>query len=229
VRVLLVEDEPDLAAALARSLADEHCVVDVARDGDDALTQARHLAYDVIVLDIMLPRVDGWQVLRTLRTEGHREPILLLTARDAVLDRVRGLDLGADDYLTKPFAVEELVARLRALVRRAADHPSPELNLIHSQGTLRIDTAARRVYRDGVEVEFTGREYSILELLSRRRGQVVTRTEISEYLYNDDSELISNAIDVHIGSLRKKLGPNLIHTRRGLGYLFEPDMPESTD
>jgi DNA-binding response OmpR family regulator len=142
--VLLVEDEPDLAAALARSLADEHCAVDVAHDGDDALTQARHLAYDVIVLDIMLPGVDGWEVLGTLRAEGHREPILLLTARDAVLDRVRGLDLGADDYLTKPFAVEELVARLRALVRRAADQPSPELNLIHSKGTLRIDTAAGR-------------------------------------------------------------------------------------
>ena len=218
MRVLLVEDEADLAAALARALTEAHCAVDISGDGEDAIARARALPYDVIVLDVMLPRVDGWQVLRTLREEGHREPILLLTARDAVADRVRGLDLGGDDYLTKPFALEELVARMRALVRRAADQPSPELTF----GSLHIDTSARRVFLAGVEVALTGREYSILEVLTRRQGAVVSRTAISEYLYNDDSELISNAIDVHVGALRRKLGAGLIQTRRGLGYLFAP-------
>ncbi len=222
MRVLLVEDEPDLAAAVARELTEEHCAVDVAVDGVDALERARAVAYDVIILDLMIPRVDGWEVLRRLREERHREPILLLTARDAVADRVRGLDLGADDYLTKPFAAEELLARIRALVRRALDQPSPTIVC----GELRIETAARRVFHRTREIELTAREYTILELLARHSGGVVTRTEISEHLYNDDSELISNAIDVHIGSLRRKLGPGLIHTRRGLGYLFDADAAE---
>jgi two-component system OmpR family response regulator len=217
MRVLLVEDELDLASAIARALADEDFAVDVAHDGDEGLLQATEIPYDAIVLDVMLPGRTGWEVLRSLRSAGRTTPIIMLTARDAVDDRVQGLNLGADDYLTKPFAVEELVARLRALSRRAAGHPSP--NLI--AGDIRIDMAGRRVYRGDQEVDLTAREYGILELLARRRGDVVTRTEISEHLYNDDNELLSNAIDVHVASLRRKLGGVLIQTRRGLGYLID--------
>ena len=217
MRVLLVEDEPELASALARTLSDEAFAVDVAADGGEALYRALEIAYDAIVLDMMLPVRDGWDVLTELRRNGRVTPVLVLTARDAIEDRVRGLNFGADDYLVKPFAIEELIARLRALARRAAAHPSPELVL----GEVRIDMAARRVFHDGVEVELTGREYSILELLARSRGAIVSRTEISERLYADDEELLSNAIDVHVASLRRKLGGTLIQTRRGLGYLID--------
>jgi two-component system, OmpR family, response regulator len=217
MRVLLVEDEPDLANALARALADEACAVDIAADGDDGLFRASEIPYDAVILDLMLPGRDGWDVLRTLRAAGHTTPVLVLTARDAIDDRVRGLNLGADDYLVKPFALEELVARLRALVRRAASHPAPELVM----GDVRINLAARRVYHDQREIELTGREYSILELLARSRGDIVTRTEIAERLYREDEDLFSNAIDVHVASLRRKLGGSLIQTRRGLGYLID--------
>jgi DNA-binding response OmpR family regulator len=217
MRVLLVEDERDLASALSRALADEAFAVDVARDGDEGFFRASEIAYDAVVLDVMLPGCDGWELLRQLRAANRAMPVIMLTARDTVEDRVRGLNLGADDYLTKPFAIEELVARLRALGRRAAAHPRPDLVV----GGLRIDMAARRVYRDGDEVTLTGREYSILELLARSRGLVVSRTDISERLYSDADELFSNAIDVHVASLRRKLGGTLIQTRRGLGYLIE--------
>ena len=217
MRVLLVEDETDLASALVRALSDEGCAVDAAADGEEGLFRAFEIDYDVIVLDAMLPQRDGWDVLRQLRAKGRTVPILMLTARDGVDDRVRGLNLGADDYLIKPFALTELVARLRALARRASAHPSPQLVL----GDVQIDMPARRVYRGGREVELTGREYSILELLASSRGAVITRTEISERLYNEDAELMSNAIDVHVASLRRKLGGALIQTRRGLGYLID--------
>ena len=216
MRLLLVEDERDLAGALARTLTEESFAVDVAHDGAEGLQRALEIDYDVMVLDVMLPRRSGWDVLREIRLAGRRLPVILLTARDAVDDRVHGLNLGADDYLTKPFAVAELVARLRALGRRASSHPSPDLVV----GQVRIDMAARRVYRDGAEIELTAREYGILELLMQRRGEIVTRTGISEHLYNDDAELMSNAIDVHVASLRRKLGGDLIRTRRGHGYLI---------
>ncbi len=220
MRVLLVEDEPDLARALARALGDAAFVVDVASDGEEGLYRAREIAYEAVILDLMLPGRDGWDVLQQMRASERAMPVLVLTARDAVEDRVRALNLGADDYLVKPFALDELVARLRALGRRAAAHPSPQLTIAE----LRIDMAARRVYRGGREVELTAREYSILELLARSRGAIVTRTEISERLYNDDAEPFSNTIDVHIASLRRKLGSGVIQTRRGLGYLI-PDEP----
>ncbi len=217
MRILVAEDETDLASALARALADEGFAVDVSADGEDALFRATEIAYDAIVLDLMLPGRSGWEVLETLRAAGRRTPVLILTARDAVPDRVRGLNLGADDYLTKPFALEELVARLRAIARRTTGHASPEILI----GEVRLDMAARRVYRAGDEVEVTAREYGILELLARQRGEVVSRLAISEHLYNEDSELASNAIDVHVASLRRKLGGDLIRTRRGLGYLID--------
>jgi two-component system OmpR family response regulator len=218
MRVLLVEDEPDLARGIARGLADARCAVDLAADGEEGLARAIDGPYDVIVLDLMLPRMSGWSVLDALRQRGSRTPVLLLTARDAIEDRVRGLNQGADDYLTKPFALEELVARLRALVRRAAQQPSPEIRL----GRIRIDLAGQRVFRGDAEVTVTSREFDILTHLARQRGRVVSRTTISEHLYNDDSEVVSNAIDVHVASLRRKLGADLIRTRRGLGYLIDP-------
>jgi two-component system OmpR family response regulator len=217
MRLLLVEDERALAQPLSRALADEGFAVDVSSDGEDGLHRAVEIDYDAIVLDLMLPKLNGWQVLEEMRAAGRRTPVLLLTARDGIGDRVRGLDAGADDYLVKPFAIAELVARLRALVRRAAAHPSPRLRM----GGIEIDLAARRVFRGAEEIELTAREYGILELLARQRGTVLPRSAISEHLYNDDSELSSNAIDVHVASLRRKLGAKLIQTRRGHGYLID--------
>jgi two-component system OmpR family response regulator len=205
------------ADALSRALTDAEFAVDVAHDGEDGQFRALEIPYDVVVLDVMLPGRSGWEVLTAIRQSGSTTPVIMLTARDAIDDRVKGLNLGADDYLTKPFAVEELVARLRALTRRADGQPSPEFAI----GDVRIDMTARRVYRQGAEVELTAREYGILELLARRRGEVVTRTTISEHLYSDDNHLLSNAIDVHVASLRRKLGGDLISTRRGLGYLID--------
>jgi two-component system OmpR family response regulator len=217
MRLLLVEDERDLRRALARALTEEDFAVDESPDGEDGLFRALEIDYDAIVLDLMLPRLSGLEVLDRIRRAGRTTPVLLLTARDAIDDRVRGLNRGADDYLTKPFAVEELVARLRALIRRAAQQPAPAVTI----GDLEVDLAARRVHRRGQEVELTGREYSILELLVRQRGTVVPRSVLFDHLYNDDHESMSNAIDVHIASLRRKLGATLIETRRGLGYLID--------
>ncbi len=217
MRLLIVEDERDLRRALARALTEEQFAVDESPDGEDGLFRALEIDYDAIVLDLMLPRVGGIEVLDQIRHAGKKTPVLLLTARDAIDDRVRGLNHGADDYLTKPFAVEELVARLRALIRRAAQHPSPAVAI----GDLEVDLVARRVRRCGEEIELTGREYSILELLIRQRGTVVPRAVLFDHLYNEDHESVSNAIDVHIASLRRKLGASLIETRRGLGYLID--------
>ena len=217
MRILVVEDEVDLARALARALADADLAVDLAHDGDEALFQAQAIDYDAIVLDLMLPKQSGWSVLDRLRRSGRTTPVLIVTARDAVDDCVHGLNLGADDYITKPFAVDELVARIGAVVRRASSQPRPALSI----GDVDIDLAARRVRRAGAEIELTARENGILELLLRRRGAIVTRTAISESLYNDDSEFLSNAIDVHVASLRRKLGADLIQTRRGHGYLID--------
>jgi two-component system OmpR family response regulator len=217
MRVLLIEDERDLARAIAKSLTDAAFAVDIAEDGSEGLFQAQEAPYDAIVLDVMLPGRDGWSVLETLRSAGSAAPIIMLTARDAVPDRVRGLNLGADDYLTKPFDITELIARLRALGRRAGARGSTTLTL----GDLVVDLTGRRVRRAGQEVELTGREFGILELLATRRGGIVTRTEIAERIYNDASEVMSNAIDVHVAALRRKLGEGLIHTRRGLGYLID--------
>jgi len=217
MRLLVVEDDADLRRALARTLREAGFAVDDAADGDDGLFQVLEVPYDAVVLDLMLPGRDGWSVLEALRAAGRKTPVLLLTARDAVADRVRGLDGGADDYLTKPFASSELIARLRALIRRATGAPDPKMEL----GGLTVDLTAQRVFRGDAEITLTAREFGILELLAHRRGTVVTRTSIGEHLYDDTSELMSNAIDVHVASLRRKLGSDLIQTRRGLGYLID--------
>jgi two-component system OmpR family response regulator len=217
VRLLVVEDEPDLRRSLARALEDEDFAVDQSGDGEDGLFRALATDYDAIVLDLLLPKRSGAEVLEGLRSEGRKTPVLMLTARDGLEDRVTLLNGGADDYLTKPFALEELTARIRALIRRASRHPEPIVTI----GELRIDLARRRVYRAADEVELTGREYGILELLIRHRGAVVARANLHEHLYDDENELMSNAIDVHIASLRRKLGSTVIQTRRGLGYLID--------
>jgi two-component system OmpR family response regulator len=217
MKILLIEDEHDLASALQRALADEDVRCTTVHDGDEGLYHAREYEYDAIVLDLMLPGQSGWDVLASLRAERRSVPVLILTALDALDDRVRGLNLGADDYLTKPFAVAELVARLGAIVRRAAGHADARLMF----GDVHIDLSARRVYRGGEELPVTGREYAILEMLARRRGEVVSRIDICEHLYRDDDEISSNTIDVHVAALRRKLGAELIQTRRGLGYLID--------
>ena len=213
MRILLIEDEADLLASLGKALREEGYAVDTAADGEEGLYKAREVAYDAVVLDVMLPRMDGWEVLGRLR-ESKRTPVLMLTARDAARDRVRGLDTGADDYLVKPFDLEELFARLRAIIRRAAGQTR---NIIEIGGAV-VDTAARRVTLSGNPVELTAREYCLLEFLALHRGETVTRTALYEHLFDEDDDSLSNLLDVHVSNLRKKLGHGLIETRRGHGY-----------
>jgi two-component system OmpR family response regulator len=217
MRILIVEDEADLADTLTRALGEEGFAVDLASEGDEGLFKLTDVPYDAAVLDVMLPGMDGWTILENARARGVRTPVLMLTARDTIEDRVRGLNLGADDYLVKPFALQELVARLHALVRRSYGSPVPRIAI----GDVVIDTAAQRVQRNGVTVELTAREYAVLELLARSRGRLVTRSRICEHLYNEDVDITSNVIDVHIGALRRKLGADLIRTRRGEGYIID--------
>ena len=216
MRVLIVEDEPRLLRSLAQALRESGYAVDTAEEGEDGLFRAESCDYDAIVLDIMLPRLDGWQLLERLR-QRKQTPVLMLTARDATRDRVRGLDTGADDYLVKPFDLSELLARLRALIRRSAGQASPDIAL----GEVTINTRARSVTRAGNPISLTAREYSILEYLALHRGEVVTRTALYEHLFDDSDDTLSNLLDVHVFSIRKKLGPDLIATRRGQGYCIE--------
>lgn len=220
MRLLVVEDYVPLRKALVQGLGEAGFAVESAGDGDEALRYAGSTAYDVIVLDLMLPRVDGLSVLRRLRAGGHAAAVLILTARDALEDRVRGLDAGADDYLVKPFAFEELLARVRALIRRKYESKAPVVRV----ADLEIDTVARTVRRAGQPVELTANEYALLEFLAMRAGEVVTRAEIWEHLYETLSAPESNVIDVYIGYLRRKLEeggrPRLIRTRRGQGYML---------
>jgi two-component system OmpR family response regulator len=217
MRILVIEDEPDLLAGLARSLRDEGYAVDTARDGEDGLFKAESVNYDALVLDIMLSRLDGWEVLRRLR-EKKKTPVLLLTARDKTVDRVRGLDTGADDYLVKPFDLPELLARVRALIRRGASEARPVVEI----GDVLIDIAARTVRQDKSPVVLTPREYALVEYLALHRGQVVTRTALYEHLFDESDDSLSNLLDVHVSNVRKKLGHAFIATRRGHGYCIEP-------
>ena len=216
MRLLVVEDEPDLLVGLVRALRKQGYAVDSAADGEDGLHKALSNSYDAIVLDVMLPILDGWELLSRLR-ETKSTPVLMLTARDGSGDRVRGLDSGADDYLVKPFDVPELFARLRAIIRRGAHQARAILDL----GQVRIDTAARSVTRAGEPVTLTAREYVMLEYLALHRGEVVTRTELYEHLFDENESTLSNILDVHVFNLRKKLGQDFILTRRGHGYCIE--------
>jgi len=213
MRILIIEDEPGIAKALERSLRDEGWVCDSAPDGPSGLHLARAWDYDTVILDLMLPGIDGRTLLSRLRSE-KPTPVLVLTARDSLTDKVSLLDAGADDYLTKPFEIEELLARLRALARRSAGHPSPVIQL----GEIRIDTTRRSVRRGGEQVPLTPKEFALLELLVQRRGSVVSRTEIFEHIYDESEDTGSNVLEVYVANLRRKLGRDLIRTRRGEGY-----------
>lgn len=216
MRILVVEDEPSLLRSLAKALREAGYAVDTADAGDEGLYKAETYDYDAVVLDVMLPGLDGWQVLERLRRQ-KRTPVLMLTARDATRDRVRGLDTGADDYLVKPFDLAELLARLRALIRRAAGQASPQITV----RDIVLDPRARSVTRAGVPVTLTAREYAIFEYLVVHRGEVVTRSALYEHLFDETDDTLSNLVDVHVFSLRKKLGSELIVTRRGQGYCIE--------
>lgn len=216
MRVLVVEDEPDLLRILSQFLSEAGYAVDEAPDGTEGLHKALGIDYDAIVLDLMLPGIDGLSVLRELR-HSRTTPVLILTARDAVIDRVRGLDSGADDYLTKPFALAELVARLRTIIRRAAGHAHPVIQI----GDVAVDTRARAVSVGGASITLTAREYSLVEFLAVRRGELVTRTMLYEHLFGDGEDSMSNLLDVHVANVRRKLGHDFITTRRGQGYLID--------
>ena len=216
MRLLVVEDEPDLLAGLARALRKQGYAVDTAADGEEGLYKAKCNDYDAIVMDVMLPCLDGWEVLTRLRA-AKATPVLMLTARDRSADRVRGLDTGADDYLVKPFDTPELFARLRALIRRGAGQPRATLDI----GDVHIDTAARAVNRAGQPVTLTAHQYAMLEYLALHRGKVVTRAALYEHLGDEKEDTLSNVLDVQVLRLRKKLGQDFILTRRGHGYCIE--------
>ena len=220
MRILVAEDHPTLAQSIAEGLRDEGYAVDLTMDGEEAMHFAQTNSYGCIILDIMLPGKDGYSILKSLRHRGATTPVVFLTARDGVDDRVRGLDMGADDYVVKPFAWAELMARVRAAVRRPHGRTSSLLTV----GDLEIDTAAKAVRRAGVPVELSAREYALLEYLAHREGQVVSRSDIWEQLYGHDDTTTSNVVDVYIGYLRQKVDRDhpvkLIHTRRGLGYVL---------
>lgn len=223
VKALIVEDYLPLQKSVSRAIREMGWAVDAAADGEEGWWFADNHTYDVILLDLMLPKRTGLDILQQLRGRGNATPVLILTAKDGVADRTRGLDLGADDYLVKPFFLDELLARIKALVRRSYHQQDPVLRI----GNLEIDTNARRVRRSGREVSLTAREYALLEYLARREGQVVTRTEIWSHVYESYGDSTSNVVDVYVGYLRRKLHfagmPSLIHTRRGQGYVLEEE------
>lgn len=228
VRILLVEDEPKISTYVKRGLEEAGYAVDAVFNGRDALDWAIATAYDLVILDILLPEIDGLTVCRELRSGKNSTPILMLTARDTVDDRVIGLDAGADDYLVKPFAIKELLARVRALARRANEAPkSPLLTLAN----LTLDPAARRVMRAGKLIDLPAKEFSILEYLLRNADRVLTRTMIAEHIWSYDSYNQSNVVDVYIRNLRRKVDdpfePKLIHTLRGVGYRLSEEKYEN--
>jgi heavy metal response regulator len=224
MRILVVEDEKKVASFIQRGLEAEHYTVDVAHDGDTGLARACEGHYDLLILDLMLPGRDGAAVLRELRARRHTLPILLLTARAAVDDKVRGLDLGADDYLTKPFEFAELLARVRALLRRGGAAPAPILTL----ADLALDPAKREVTRGARRIELTAREFALLEFLLRNPGRVLSRAVIAQHVWGVSFDTFTNVIDVYVNYLRRKIDadfePKLLHTVRGAGYVLkEPE------
>jgi len=222
MRILLVEDDPGVRRFVVKGLREQAYAVDTANTGDEALYQVDVNEYDLIILDVMIPAPDGFEVCRRLRKSGRRMPILMLTARDAVEDRVSGLDRGADDYLTKPFEFRELLARLRALLRRSSELRPPRLTV----ADLSLDTAAQSATRAGHAISLTHKEYALLEYLVRNSGRVVSRADIAEHVWDETFDPFSNLIEVYINRLRRKIDPDgsspLLHTRRGAGYMLKP-------
>ncbi|WP_393060521.1 response regulator transcription factor [Streptomyces sp. LN549] len=217
MRLLIVEDEKRLAISLARGLTAEGFAVDVVHDGLEGLHRASDGAYDLVVLDIMLPGMNGYRVCAALRAAGHEVPILMLTAKDGEYDEAEGLDTGADDYLTKPFSYVVLVARVRALLRRRAGSASPVVTV----GSLRMDTAARRVHLGDGEITLTAKEFAVLEQLALRAGQVVSKADVLEHVWDFAYDGDPNIVEVYVSALRRKLGAASIHTVRGAGYRLE--------
>ena len=215
MRLLIVEDEEELAETVRRAFVEDGFSVDVAADGESGLFNAQSWSYDAIVLDLMLPRMAGMEVLKKVRSKSST-PVLILTARDGVDDKVKGLNTGADDYLTKPFQLAELIARVRALVRRSAGKPSPVLKA----GDLEIDTVAKVIRRKGKPVELTPKEFALAEFMVLHRGELVTRTMIYDHLYDETDDTLSNVVDVYVSNLRRKLGKTFIETRRHQGYIL---------
>jgi two-component system, OmpR family, copper resistance phosphate regulon response regulator CusR len=237
MRLLLVEDDARIARFVAKGLREQAYAVDISASGDDALYQAAINSYDLVILDVMIPGKNGFEVCRELRKAGQRIPILMLTARDAVEDRITGLDRGADDYLTKPFEFRELLARLRALLRRSGELRPAQIVV----GDLVLDTAAQTVARAGRGIPLTAKEYALLEFLARNAGRVVGRAEIAEHVWDESFDPFSNLIEVYVNRVRRKIDTGsvkaLLHTRRGAGYFFgladgaglpEPHETEST-
>ncbi|HKZ72158.1 MAG TPA: response regulator transcription factor [Nitrospirota bacterium] len=221
MRILLVEDEKDLAAIVRQGLEEEGYTVESAYDGEEGLYMAENLPVDLIILDIMLPLIDGLSILKSIRKKGMTTPVLLLTARDAILDKITGLDTGADDYLTKPFVFGELLARVRSLIRRKATVKEAVIRI----ADLEINTADHEVRRGGKVITLSAKEYALLEYLAYKKDSVVSRTDIVEHIYHEDDEMDSNVIDVYINYLRNKIDKEfkskLIHTVRGSGYILK--------
>ncbi len=221
MRILVVEDEKKVASFLKKGLEEEYYAVDCAYDGEEALYMVEASDYDLVILDIMLPKIDGLEVLKGVREKGLPLPVLMLTAKDSVEDVVKGLDAGGDDYLTKPFAFAELLARVRALIRRKEREPAGELRV----GDLVLDPVSHTVSREGQEIDLTAKEYALLEYLMRHADRVVTRTMISEHVWDYHFDPMTNVIDVYVNHLRKKIDLNssqgLIHTIRGVGYMLK--------
>ena len=221
MRILVVEDEKKVAGFIKKGLEEETYAVDVAYDGEEGLHLSTEGQYDLIILDIMLPKLDGLEILSQLRTQGNDVPILLLTAKDAVDDRVTGLNKGADDYLTKPFAFSELLARVRVLLRRG----KAEVKTVLQIADLMLDLVSHKVDRGGDEIELTGKEYSLLEYFMRNKDKVLTRTMIAEHVWDYNFDTFTNVIDVYINHLRKKIDKSrqnkLLHTLRGVGYIMK--------
>ena len=224
MRILLAEDDQRITNFIARGLRENAYAVDTVNNGEDALYQISINNYDVIILDVMIPQKDGLEVCRELRKNGNKIPVLMLTARDAIEDKINGLDSGADDYLTKPFAFEELLARIRALLRRSGEIRPPKIII----SDLEIDTTAQKVRRGGNEISLTTKEYTLLEYLAREKGKVVGRAEIAEHVWDENFDVFSNLIEVYIKRLRTKIDENfdkqLIHTKRGAGYILDDDV-----
>jgi DNA-binding response OmpR family regulator len=220
MRLLLVEDDSRIARFIAKGLREQSYAIDVAGSGEQALYQAAINTYDLVILDVMIPAPDGFAVCRELRKSGHRMPILMLTARDAVEDRIAGLDGGADDYLTKPFEFRELLARLRALIRRTGSLQAAQLVV----ADLIVDTVGQNVSRRGQAISLTAKEYALVEFLARNAGRVVGRAEIAEHVWDEEFDPFSNLIEVYVNRIRRKVdsgfGKPLLHTRRGAGYVL---------